>query len=165
MCLVALYKWFFMKLFYLGLGSNIGEKEFLIQQAVDLLAQRAGRVVACSSMYQTVAEGFDSDNLFMNAVVAVESDLSPQEMLDVTHQIEIDLGCYTHRNADGSYCDRLLDIDIVACDDVVCNTPTLILPHPRMHTRRFVLEPMCEIAPDWVHPILGRTARTLCEEL
>lgn len=154
-----------MKLFYIGLGSNIGEKEFCIRQAVDLLAQRAGKVVACSSLYKSVAEGFVSENIFVNAVVAVESELSPQEMLDATHKIELDLGCHTHRNADGSYCDRTLDIDLVACEDVVCDTPTLTLPHPRMHTRRFVLEPLCEIAPDWVHPILGRTAQALCEEL
>lgn len=154
-----------MKLFYLGLGSNIGDKERYITQAIDMLAQRAGRVVACSSFYKSVAQGFESDNLFVNVVVAVESDLSPQEMLDTTHSIELDMGCDTHRNADGSYCDRTLDIDIVACEDVVCNTPTLILPHPRMHTRCFVLEPLCEIAPDWVHPILNRTARALCSEL
>lgn len=154
-----------MKLFYLGLGSNIGEKEFYINRAIDLLGQRAGKVVACSSMYKTVAEGFESDNLFVNVVVAVESDLSPLAMLEVTHRIELDMGCHTHRNPDGSYCDRTLDIDIVACDDVVCDTPTLTLPHPRMHMRRFVLEPLCEIAPDWVHPILNRTARTLCEAL
>lgn len=154
-----------MKLFYLGLGSNIGEKEFYINRAVDLLAQRAGRVAARSSLYKSVAEGFESENLFVNAVVAVESDLSPLEMLDVTHKIELDLGCHTHRNADGSYCDRTLDIDIVACEDVVCDTDILTLPHPRMHMRRFVLEPLCEIAPGWVHPIFGRSAQALCEEL
>ena len=116
-------------------------------------------------MYETRADGFESDNLFMNAVIIVRSALEPHEVLSRTHQIELDLGCSTHRNADGSYCDRSLDIDLIACDDLMCHDETLILPHPRMHMRRFVLEPLCEIAPRWMHPILHRTAFELLAEI
>ena len=154
-----------MKLFYIGLGSNIGKREQIIMQAIALINDRIGHVLARSSMYETTAEGFVSDNLFMNAVVAVDSNYSPHEVLSMTHAIEIELGCTTHRNADGTYCDRSLDIDLIACDDIVCDDELLILPHPRMHQRLFVLEPMCEIAPDWVHPIQHRTTRELCDAL
>ena len=154
-----------MKLFIIGLGSNIGEREQILMQAIALIGERIGEMVACSSMYETRADGFESDNLFMNAVIIVRSALEPHEVLSRTHQIELDLGCSTHRNADGSYCDRSLDIDLIACDDLMCHDETLILPHPRMHMRRFVLEPLCEIAPRWMHPILHRTAFELLAEI
>ena len=141
-----------MKLFYIGLGSNIGNRELILKQAIDLLSERIGVVEACSSMYETQADGFDSDNLFMNAVVAVRSTMSPHELLSETHRIEIDLGCTT---------DRSLDIYIIACEDMVCNDDLLVLPHPRMHQRLFVLAPLCEIAPQWEHPILHLTAEQL----
>ena len=134
-------------------------------QAIALIGERIGTVEARSSMYQTQADGFESDNLFVNAAITVRSALEPHEVLSRTHQIELDLGCSTHRNADGSYCDRSLDIDLIACDDIVCHDDTLTLPHPRMHQRSFVLEPMCEIAPQWLHPILHRTASELLAEI
>ena len=127
-----------MKLFYIGLGSNIGEREHIIKQAIALIGERIGIVEARSSMYQTQADGFVSDNLFMNAVISVRSALEPHEVLLRTHQIEVEMGCSTHRNADGTYCDRLLDIDLIACDDMVCCDDILTLPHPRMHLRNFV---------------------------
>ena len=154
-----------MKLFIIGLGSNIGKREQIIMQAIALIGERVGTVEAQSSMYETRADGFESDNLFMNAVITVRSALEPHEVLSRTHQIELDLGCSTHRNADGSYCDRSLDIDLIACDDIVCHDDTLTLPHPRMHMRRFVLEPLCEMAPQWLHPILHRTASELLAEI
>jgi 2-amino-4-hydroxy-6-hydroxymethyldihydropteridine diphosphokinase len=134
-------------------------------QAIALIGERIGTVEAQSSMYETRADGFESDNLFMNAVITVRSALEPHEVLSRTHQIELDLGCSTHRNADGSYCDRSLDIDLIACDDMVCHDDTLTLPHPRMHLRRFVLDPLCEIAPRWMHPILHRTATQLRDNI
>ena len=134
-------------------------------QAIALIGQRAGEVVAQASLYESEPQGFISDNIFVNTVIAVKSALSPHEMLGITHQIELDMGCNTHRNADGSYCDRSLDIDIIACEDMICNDETLILPHPRMHERLFVLEPLCEIAPDWVHPILHRSVLNMRNKL
>ena len=150
-----------MKLFFLSLGSNMGDREAIMKQAVALMGERLGEVVACSSFYQTVAQGYASDNLFMNAVVALRSDLSPHALLAATQQIEHDLGCDRHRNDDGTYCDRLLDIDMVACEDMVCNDALLILPHPRMHERLFVLDPLCEITSEWKHPLLQLTANEM----
>lgn len=154
-----------MKLFFLSLGSNIGERINYINNAIALIQETIGNIAATSSLYETAAIGYESDSLFINAVVAVHSNMSAHEMLDATHKIETELGCYTHRNADGSYCDRTIDIDIVACDDMVCNDARLVIPHPRMHLRRFVLDPLCEIAPNWRHPLLNRTACELRNEL
>ena len=154
-----------MKLFFMGLGSNMGDSKSIIEQAVAMMGERLGEVVACSSFYQSVAQGYTSDNLYINAVVALRSDLQPHALLAATQQIERDMGCDRHRNDDGTYCDRLLDIDMIACDDMVCNDATLILPHPRMHERLFVLEPMCEIAAEWQHPLLHLTADELRQAL
>lgn len=154
-----------MKLFFIGLGSNIGERELLLSQAIAMVGERVGNVEATSSMYETEPDGFSSELRFMNAVIAVRSGYSPHEVLRLTHEIELDLGCATHRNPDGSYCDRSLDIDLIACELTVCDDNTLTLPHPRMHLRSFVLDPLCEIAPDWVHPILHKSVRELRNEL
>lgn len=154
-----------MKLFYLSLGSNIGQREHIIRQATALIGERIGNIEATSSMYETEAQGYESDNLFINCVIAVRSTLSPHTLLHKTHQIEIDLGCPTHRHPDGSYCDRSIDIDIIACEAMICNDATLTLPHPRMHLRQFVLAPLCEIAPGWTHPTLQRTAAQLLEAI
>lgn len=155
----------FMRVYYIGLGSNIGEKKCCLQDAIDMMGQRVGKIVAVSSFYETEAEGFVSENRFVNAVAEVHSTMTPHEVLLLLQQIERDMGCYAHRNEDGTYCDRMIDLDIIACDDVVCDDDILTLPHPRMHQRRFVLEPLCEIAPEWIHPHLHLSAIVLLQKL
>ena len=141
---------------YFGLGTNLGDKEQNLRLAVQHIEERIGKVVSLSAFYATAPWGFASDNAFLNAVVCVEISLSPLEILSVTQSIEKEMG-RTHKSVNGVYSDRVIDIDLLPYDDLILDTPTLKLPHPLMQERRFVMEPLAEIAPDVMHPVLGKT--------
>lgn len=141
---------------YFSLGSNLGNREQLIMEAVRFMGERVGKCERVSSLKETLPVGFCSDNMFLNAAVVVETTLSPAEVLKETQQIETELG-RTHKSVSGCYTDRPIDIDILMMGNVVINTPDLQLPHPRLHKRRFVLEPLAEIAPEAIHPVSGLT--------
>lgn len=145
-----------------NIGSNLGDREANLRHAVDEIARRAGCSPRVSSIYESEAWGYLSDNPFFNVAVEFESDLSLARLLDIFQSIERDAGSACHRNADGSYADRRLDIDIVYAGDEVVDTDRLRLPHPRMEQREFVLAPLCELSPRWRHPVSGLTA---CEML
>ena len=145
---------------YIGLGSNLGDKEANISTAVRLLRDKAGKVVSLSSLFKTAPWGFDSQNDFVNAALCLETDFSPLHLLDVTKAIEIQMG-RTSKSSGGEYHDRIIDIDILMIEGIAMDTPELTLPHPLMHKRAFVLEPMMEIAPDLVIPSRGKTIAEL----
>ncbi len=152
---------------YLSLGTNLGDKPHNLSRALQLIAQRVGKVVAFSHHYETEPWGFDSPNTFLNAAVCVDTRLSPREVLSVTQEIEQEMG-RTHKSVDGQYADRIIDIDLLLSDE--CNfatfeNSTLVLPHPHLHERRFVLEPLAEIAPTLVHPVLGENIATLLRRM
>lgn len=149
---------------YLSLGSNLGDRLRLIQEAVAALTVEAGPVTALSSLYETEPWGFSSPHRFLNVALALETSLSPETLLAVTQRIERDLG-RTHKSVDGRYADRTIDIDLLFVGDAVLDTPALTLPHPRLHLRRFVLEPLCEIAPALLHPLLQKSVSQLLAEL
>lgn len=149
---------------YLSLGSNLGDRLRLIQEAVAALTVEAGPVTALSSLYETEPWGFSSPHRFLNVALALETSLSPETLLAVTQRIERDLG-RTHKSVDGRYADRTIDIDLLFVGDAVLDTPALTLPHPRLHLRRFVLEPLCEIAPALLHPLLRKSVSQLLAEL
>jgi len=144
---------------YLALGTNLGDRYSHLQEARTLIAGKIGSFSAISSIYETEPWGFESENKFLNQVVAVETDLSPLEILDRTQEIERQIG--RKEKTGHSYQDRLIDIDLLLYGDTVLNTGKLQLPHPLLHKRKFVLEPLNEIAPDLVHPVLGQTSRQL----
>lgn len=139
---------------YFSLGSNLGNREQLIAEALRIMGERVGQCERVSSLKETQPVGFCSDNMFLNAAVMVETTLSPSEVLKVTQQIEAELG-RTHKSVSGCYADRPIDIDILLMGDVVLDIPDLQIPHPRLHERRFVLEPLAEIAPEVEHPVSG----------
>ena len=136
---------------YFGLGTNLGDKEQNLRLAVRKIEERVGKVVSLSAFYATAPWGFSSEHTFLNAAACV---------LHLTQEIEREIG-RTHKSVGGVYSDRVIDIDLLLYDDRVLDTPELKLPHPLMHERRFVMEPLAEIAPDLVHPILKKKMREL----
>ena len=150
--------------YYLNIGSNMGDRRDNLYRAVVALAAQT-QECAVSSIVESEPWGFESENRFMNLGVSFDSDIEPQEMLDRIHDIERSLGSASHRDADGGYIDRLVDIDIVAIDDLVIDTPTLQVPHPHLPERDFFLIPMQQLAPDWRHPVTGLTATEMLENL
>lgn len=149
---------------YLALGSNLGDKQGNIQQAIENIGKRIGNVISTSSMYTTQPVGFESDNLFVNAVCFVRTTLSPTQALSLTKDIEIQMGRIS-KSYNKEYQDRVIDIDILMYDDIILETDELILPHPHMHERDFVLRPLAEIASTVLHPVLQETIGKLKERL
>ena len=148
----------------LSLGSNLGPRETYLRKALQALDKELGSLVKCSSFYETLPWGFSSDSLFLNAAACYDTLLSPEEVLAVTQQIEKSLG-RKEKSRQGQYADRCIDIDILLYDDRVMQTPDMILPHPHMAERMFVLEPLAEIMPHLLHPLLRKTILQLKEEL
>ena len=129
---------------YLGLGTNLGDKQKNLNDAIRMLENLVGEVEKVSSVIETEPEGFKSDNMFLNAVVKVRTSLSPFEILDITQDVEKSLG-RKEKSSNGIYHDRVIDIDILLYDDINISTPRLVIPHPRMTQREFVMTPLAEI--------------------
>ena len=145
---------------YISLGSNLGDKMAACQQAIDLL-KKSGRVKRVSSFYCTEPVGYPNQEDFVNAVVELETDLSPLALLAACHVVEDTLG----RNRLVHWGPRTIDLDILLYNDKVIDTAELSIPHPLMATRGFVLMPLCEIAPHTVHPGLLKAVDQLLREL
>ena len=131
---------------YLGLGTNLGDKEANLKAAIEEIRKRVGEIASLSAFYASEPWGFESENSFLNAVCCVMSDLSPMEILSITQEIERELGRKT-KSVGGIYSDRMIDIDILLYDDLRIHTPELTIPHPLMWERDFVMIPLREIAP------------------
>ena len=148
-----------MAIAYLAVGTNIGNKRRNMITAAALLAERVGDVLALSGFYETEPWGFQSDNTFLNAALQLETSLLPLELLKATQQIELEMG--RTQKSNGAYHDRIIDIDILLYDDLILQTPELTLPHPLMHERQFVMEPLAEIAPNVIHPVFKKPVISL----
>ncbi len=154
------------------LGGNIGDVEARIDMAVEMIGARVGRIVRRSSMMRSEAWGFSVETpSFVNQAVEVESDQSPEQILDATQLIERELG--REREAEAiekaesgeRYCSRLIDIDIIFYGEMILQSDRLTLPHPLMQEREFVLRPIVEIAPEWRDARVGRSCRELLESI
>lgn len=145
---------------YLGLGTNLGNKEANLRTAIYKLQERIGKQVSLSSFYETAPWGFESDHSFLNAAIGLKTSLSPIEILHITQEIEKELG-RTKKSVNGSYSDRLIDIDILLYDTLVLQTPELTIPHPLMTERDFVMKPLIEIAGNVIHPTRQKTLSEL----
>lgn len=145
---------------FLGLGGNIGDKQKNFERVRELIQGRLGHILLESSIYETPPWGFHSEHYFWNQVVCIETKLEAEEMLWRIMEIEEIFGI---KSTEERYTNREMDLDILYFDDDYFESKELIVPHPRIHERLFVLIPLVEIAPDFKHPLLRMTNLTLLE--
>ena len=138
---------------YIGIGTNLGDRENNLHHALSRMDERVGTQIACSSVYRSKPQGFDSDNEFANIVTVYDTNYTAEELLVITQQIECEMG-RTEKSINGIYHDRIIDIDLLYAYSLspssepipyTCSTPTLTLPHPRMTERDFVMIPLKEV--------------------
>lgn len=149
-----------MKIVFLGLGTNLQNREGNLEHAVAGIKKNIGPVLMSSSIYETEPWGFQSDKEFLNMVVKVCTNLTPSGLLGRILMIESLLG---RIRGPVRYSSRLIDIDILLYEDMIVDEESLKIPHPLLHERRFVLVPLCELAPDMMHPVLKKTFADLLE--
>lgn len=145
------------------LGSNLGNREHLVNQAVEMMGERCGKIVAKSSMYESEPWGFKAEHWFLNQVVIIDTPLSPEELMLSLLSIEKELGRDRSTPHEG-YVSRPMDLDILYYDSEIVSTALVTVPHPRLHKRRFTLLPLCDVAPSFVHPLLKKSDRQLLDE-
>tara|TARA_B100002019_G_scaffold169485_1_gene146535 strand:+ start:45 stop:551 length:507 start_codon:yes stop_codon:yes gene_type:complete len=147
---------------YLSLGSNVGDRTDNLKNAINSIENIVGKVNKISKFYENPAIGFDGNN-FVNICIEVFTYLSPNDLLKSLLNIENEYG--RRRLKSGEYNSRIIDIDIIFYENLSINKNGLVIPHPRMQSRHFVLIPMCDLNPDFIHPILGLKNSKLLEEL
>lgn len=145
---------------YLGLGSNLGDRQYNLSSAVELLSKQM-YMERVSSLYETEPVGYQEQPRFLNAVLRATTSLTPEELLALAKEVEKDLG----RTPSFPDAPRLIDIDILFYGGRVINSSQLTIPHPRLEERAFVLVPLAEIAPDTVHPVSRKTVREMVEKV
>jgi 2-amino-4-hydroxy-6-hydroxymethyldihydropteridine diphosphokinase len=149
-----------MKNVFLGLGTNLGDREANLKRAIALIDKSIGTVTETSSVYETEPWGFEAEEQFLNMVLKIETDATPSELINKILDTETSLG---RKRGEKRYSSRLIDIDILLYDNMIINEGDLKIPHPRMHERRFVMVPLCEIAPSEIHPVSGKSMSELLD--
>jgi len=141
-----------MKLAYLSLGSNLGQREGHLEEARKLILNQTGELERISRYYESEPWGYSSGNRFYNCCLSLRTTLDPLPLLDMLLAIEKQMG---RERAGKGYSDRIIDIDLLLFGDILLDHPRLTLPHPAIEKRRFVLVPLAEIAPGLIHPVTG----------
>ncbi len=150
------------KVVYLSLGSNLGDRAANLNAAIDRLGE-LGEVVAVSSFYETEPVGYTAQPWFLNCAVKLDTEKMPKQLMGRILDIEREMG--RNRKHERSKGPRIIDIDILLFGNSIVDTQSLTIPHPALHERRFVLEPLAEIAPEARHPVFKRKVRELREAL
>ncbi len=150
-----------MSIAYIGIGSNLGNREENCQKAIALLIEKNIKITKRSSLYEIEAWGVKEQPRFINMAVEIETNLEPAELLKVIKEIENSMG----RREGIRWGPRVIDLDVLLYDDLILKTGELEIPHPAIKDREFVLKPLSEIAPDKIHPILKKSIKTLLIEL
>ena len=145
------------------LGSNLGDRELLVNQACKIMGERCGEIVAKSRLYESEPWGFQAEHWFLNQVVELKTSLSPDALMTELLAIEKELGRDRTTPHEG-YVSRPIDLDILYFGDKIIETQLVTAPHPRLHQRRFTLLPLCDVASDFVHPTLKKTNLQLLDE-
>ncbi len=148
-----------MNVAYLCLGGNIGDREFYFIEAIKFIKAQTGNIISLSKFYETEAWGTDHQQAYLNCCLKLNTKLNSSELIQQLLDIEKQLGRI--RNPSNQYQARTIDIDILLFNNEVINTEQLIVPHPRMHLRKFVLIPLNEIASEFLHPTLNKTIFSL----
>ncbi|MDX9789091.1 MAG: 2-amino-4-hydroxy-6-hydroxymethyldihydropteridine diphosphokinase [Desulfobacterales bacterium] len=148
---------------FISIGSNIGDRKANCLNGILSLSGLEGVIIKkTSQFYETEPVDYRDQDWFVNAALRLKTVLSPFDLLDALKRVEKKVG---RKENPVRFGPRVLDLDIILYDDLVLSAPNLIIPHPRMHERRFVLKPICDIAPDTVHPVMQRTIRQLLNAL
>lgn len=147
---------------YLLLGSNLGNRVGFLKSAILKITRAVGEVREESKCYESSPWGFEHSKLFLNKVIVVETEFSPEEVLALTQRIETELGRI--RNKASGYGPRTIDVDILFYDDIILDLPQLKIPHPLLRERRFTMLPMNEIAPEFIDPVSKKTIRELLKK-
>ena len=145
---------------YIALGTNLGNRKTNLNAAIESLPPDVN-VLAESHIYETPPWGYEDQPAFLNMVVKAETDLEPEPLLQYLKQLEVELG----RESNFRWGPRLIDLDILFYDDQIIDTPPLVIPHPRLHERGFVLVPLMDVAPDIVHPVIEKKISALLAEV
>lgn len=153
-----------MPIIFLALGTNQGDRKKNLETAVAKIQEKIGPVRVLSSFIETVPVGFLSENLFLNAALGVDSHLSPLDLLHATQSIEKEMGRIV-KSHNGEYHDRIIDIDILFYGSEIFHDKDITIPHPYIQERQFVLQPLAEIAPDFIHPVTGKTMKEMFAEI
>jgi len=145
---------------YLGIGGNIGNKEKNFEEVYQIIDNEIGKIIRSSSVYETPPWGFQAEESFWNSIIEISTSLEDLELLWKIQEVEDRFG---RKRGKEQYTSREMDIDILYFDDIYIETKTFIIPHPRIHQRKFVLVPLAEIAPELKHPLLRLTSLEMLE--
>ncbi len=143
------------------LGGNLGDRKMLLIQAIKEIAKNCGSIIKKSKIYESEAWGFESKHNFLNQAISIETKLNAMELLIKLQQIEKKLGRQNKTNTEQVYSSRLIDIDILFFNREIINNKDLIIPHPRLHLRKFTLNCLLDISPEYIHPILENSIKTI----